>query len=104
MSKVACGPLPVGPQPGMKYPQLVEYCGNCSLPFEFCENYPDQDGCRKWLEENMPEQFAALCLGEEDGEGEDGKKRQKRGGKGMMKPKKKEVKMERRGRRGEEKE
>jgi len=91
---VVKSPLPVGPQPGVKYPLLVEYCGNCSMPFEFRENYPDQDGCRKWLEENMPEQFAALALEGEDGDGEDGKKRQKRGGKGMMKAKKKEVEVE----------
>lgn len=86
--------LPVGPQPGVKYPVILDYCGNCTLPLEFCENYPDFEGCRKWLAENLPDQFANMNMGDEDGEGEDGKKRQKRGGKGMMKAKKKEAEVE----------
>ena len=88
--------LPVGPQPGVKYPILVQYCGNCSMPFEFCEYYPDFDSCKKWLSEKLPEQFEKLGTGETEGEaGEaDEKKRQKRGGKGMMKAKKKEAEVE----------
>ena len=85
-------PLPVGPQPGVNYPLSVEYCGNCSMPFEYCEYYPDIEGCKKWLETNLPDQFEKLSAGGEDGDGtEDEKKRQKRGGKGMMKAKKKEA-------------
>ena len=84
--------LPVGPQPGVKYPVVMEYCGNCTMPFEFCENYPDVEGCRKWLAENLPQQFENLKTAEDGEEGdEDAKKRQKRGGKGMMKAKKKEA-------------
>ena len=84
--------LPVGPQPGVKYPIIVEYCGNCSMPFEFCENYPDFEGCKKWMANHLPEQLEKLTT-EEGAEGGDAdeKKRQKRGGKGMMKAKKKEV-------------
>jgi len=89
--------LPVGPQPGVTYPLVVEYCGNCSLPLEFCENYPDYEGCKKWLAEKMPEQFEKLSVEGADGEGgEEEKKRQKRGGKGMMKAKKKEAEVEKR--------
>ena len=55
--------LPVGPQPGVKYPILVQYCGNCSMPFEFCEYYPDFDSCKKWLSEKLPEQFEKLGTG-----------------------------------------
>ena len=61
--------------------------------FQYCEYYPDYDGCRKWLETNMPDQFAALSVDGGDAD-DDAKKRQKRGGKGMMKAKKKEEKVE----------
>merc|ERR1712228_1103142 len=84
-------------QPGVTYPLKVDYCPNCSMPFEYCEYYPDYEGCKKWLEENMPEKFSQMSVGSEAGEtDEDAKKRQKRGGKGMMKAKKKEEKVEKR--------
>ena len=86
--------LPVGPQAGVTYPIKVEYCGNCTMPFEFCDQYPDKEGCRKWLEDNMPDQLAAkLNIDGADGD-EDEKKRQKRGGKGAVKAKKKEAEVE----------
>jgi density-regulated protein DRP1 len=69
------------------------------MPFEFCENYPDYEGCKAWLAKNLPDQFEKLTVGggEEGAEGEsDEKKRQKRGGKGMVKAKKKEADIERR--------
>jgi len=88
-------PMPIGPQPGVKYPIEMEYCGNCSMPFEFCENYPDFEGCKKWMAEKLPGQFEKLTTDDgADGEDADGKKRQKRGGKGMMKAKKKETEAE----------
>jgi len=78
MSDTECG-LPLGPQPGVTYPLIVEYCGNCSMPLEFCENYPDYEGCKKWLAEKMPEQFEKLTVEGADGEaGEEEKKRQKK--------------------------
>ncbi|XP_040578774.1 density-regulated protein homolog [Lepeophtheirus salmonis] len=87
--------LPSGPRPGVKYPLQVDYCENCSMPLEFCEYYPDYEGCKKWLEKTMPDKFAALGLnGEEDGGDEEAKKRQKRGGKGMLKAKKKDQDIE----------
>lgn len=103
-------PLPVGPQPGVKYPIQVSYCGNCSMPFEFCENYPDYEGCKAWLAKNLPDQFEKMSVGAgggggtgggaEGGDGVEGesdeKKRQKRGGKGMVKAKKKEADVEKR--------
>merc|ERR1711983_766794 len=70
------------------------------MPFEYCEYYPDYEGCKKWLEENLPDEFSKLSTsGEGGGTGnvetdEDAKKRQKRGGKGMMKAKKKEEKVD----------
>ena len=91
-----------GPLPGVKYPIQVQYCGNCSMPLEYCEYYPDKDGCNKWLEKNLPDNFAALGLSKTEGDDKDGgeeadedaKKRQKRGGKGMVKAKKKEAEVE----------
>nr|ACO10260.1 Density-regulated protein [Caligus rogercresseyi] len=83
------------PQAGVKYPLKVEYCGNCSMPTEFCKFYPDYDGCKAWLKKNLPDQFSQLDIGsdKEDGD-EESKKRQKRGGKGMMKAKKKDADVE----------
>ena len=70
----------------------TEYCGNCSMPFEFCENYPDYEGCKDWLSKNLPDQFKQLSVAAAEGESDaEEKKRQKRGGKGMVKPKKKEA-------------
>jgi len=93
------------PVKGVNYPLSVDYCNNCSMPFEYCEYYPDYETCKKcpkvqkWLELNMPEKFAQLGLG--GGEAttivetdEEAKKRQKRGGKGMMKAKKKEAEVD----------
>ncbi|XP_076064730.1 density-regulated protein [Oratosquilla oratoria] len=82
------------PVPGMDYPQSVAYCGNCSMPIEYCEYYPAYDKCKQWLEKNLPEEFEKLSAGGAGGgggeDGEDEKKRQKRGGKGMVKAKRKE--------------
>ncbi|XP_046995395.1 density-regulated protein homolog isoform X1 [Schistocerca americana] len=86
--------LPVGPQPDVTYPIRVLYCGNCSLPIEYCEYYPEYEKCKQWLERNMPSEFEkVLKLGDKDENepgGEEEKKRQKRGGKALMKAKKKE--------------
>lgn len=74
---------------------------NLFLYFQYCELYPEFDKCKKWLEKNLPSEFSKLevkgkasvpegvpaaVAGEEDAEG---KKRQKRGGKGMIKANKK---------------
>ncbi|XP_018361038.1 PREDICTED: density-regulated protein homolog [Trachymyrmex cornetzi] len=87
--------LELGPVPNVTYPIRVQYCGNCSLPIEYCEYYPEYDKCKQWLERNLPTEFEKIKLATEDGStevstGEDEKKRQKRGGKGMLKTKKKE--------------
>jgi len=96
--KCDAGDLPVGPQPGVSYPIKTEYCGNCTVPFEFCEHYPDYEACKEWLSKNLPEQFERLSMAASaaEAEGADGdeKKRQKRGGKGIVKAKKKEAEAE----------
>ncbi|XP_013384586.1 density-regulated protein homolog [Lingula anatina] len=79
-----------GPKPGVSYPLHVDYCPECSMPFEYCENGPSFDKCKKWLQDNLPEEFERLHVGEGD-EGKEGeeKKRQKRGGRGVPKSRKK---------------
>ncbi|XP_055911689.1 density-regulated protein homolog [Eupeodes corollae] len=84
--------LQLGPREGVTYPLTVSYCGNCSMPIEYCEYYPEYEKCKQWLEKNLPTEFERVKL--EDAAsgdaGDDDKKRQKRGGKGLMKIKKKE--------------
>ncbi|GJQ14268.1 hypothetical protein GpartN1_g6059.t1 [Galdieria partita] len=43
-----------------QYPYNVIYCGNCSLPFEYCEyNSPEEfQRCLLWRRENYPELFS----------------------------------------------
>ncbi len=118
-SAPASDPPSCQPTPGVKYPLKVDYCPKCSLPFEYVEYHPRFEESKKWMAENMPDMFAKLGLGEApapgganggggakggDAEGgggggggeEDGKKRQTRGGKGMVKAKKKDKEVERR--------
>lgn len=85
-----------GPVEGVKYPLNVVYCGNCTLPLEYCSLYSSFNKCKEWLEKNLPDLFEQLYLQEEeDGEEKDGegekKGRQKRGGKAIVKTKKKVV-------------
>lgn len=92
--------LKIGPRDGVTYPIAVSYCGNCTMPIEYCEYYPEYEKCKKWLEKNLPNEFAKLDVKDkssnvqnESGGGaaieEEEKKRQKRGGKGMVKANKK---------------
>uniref|UniRef100_A0A182TEX7 Density-regulated protein n=1 Tax=Anopheles melas TaxID=34690 RepID=A0A182TEX7_9DIPT len=106
--------LIIGPKEGVTYPLTVAYCGNCSMPLEYCEYYPDYEKCKQWLEKHLPDEFERMKMGatggncggagdkggtgagatsnaagEPAGDGaDDAKKPQKRGGKGMMKTKK----------------
>ncbi|CAO1407109.1 unnamed protein product [Diamesa hyperborea] len=99
--------LKIGPKDGVTYPVQVIYCQNCTMPIEYCEYYPEFDKCKKWLEKNIPTEFAKLNLtasagsegkvGEAQADGDDDKKKpQKRGGKGMIKPNKKKEDVEKR--------
>ena len=45
-----------------EYPLKVEYCGECSMPPEYCENGPCFDKCQEWLKENLPEIYDKLFL------------------------------------------
>ncbi|RWS24958.1 putative 39S ribosomal protein L45-like protein [Leptotrombidium deliense] len=80
----------------VKYPLKVPYCGECGLPLEYCCFYPNYQKCKEWLEKNDPEAFEKLQTKDasksDTGKDEEGKKssRQKRGGKGLVKSKKKQ--------------
>ncbi|EDV93739.1 density-regulated protein homolog [Drosophila grimshawi] len=75
-----------------KYPIVVKYCGHCSMPIEYCEFYSEYDKCKEWLARNCPEEYEKLMLRETEAATASGldadKKRQKRGGKGMLRIKK----------------
>ncbi|XP_053666288.1 density-regulated protein homolog isoform X2 [Anopheles marshallii] len=79
--------LIIGPKAGVTYPLTVAYCGNCSMPLEYCEYYPDYEKCKQWLEKNLPGEFERMKMGA-PADTDEGKKPQKRGGKGIMKTKK----------------
>ncbi|MFH4979529.1 hypothetical protein AB6A40_006238 [Gnathostoma spinigerum] len=64
------------------YPLVVEYCGECSMPFEYCEYSAKPESCRKWLETHAPQLMERLEVKNDDANGETEKKHQKRGGKG----------------------
>ena len=84
-------PLMNGKIDGETYPRKVIYCGECSLPLEYCSLNADFAKCKEWLERNLPDLFDELYLkGDAVEEGEAGKKsgRQKRGGKALAKKKK----------------
>lgn len=59
---------------------------------QYCEYYPEYEKCKQWLEKNLPGEFSKIKLEDDgtEGAGDEEKKRQKRGGKGMMKAKKKD--------------
>ncbi|XP_066250398.1 density-regulated protein homolog [Euwallacea similis] len=84
--------LKIGPREGQSYPLHVVYCGNCTMPIEYCEYYPEYEKCKQWLEKNLPSEFEKVKIGDgsDTPAGEEEKKRQKRGGKGNIKAKKKE--------------
>ncbi|UJR30265.1 hypothetical protein I4U23_017803 [Adineta vaga] len=79
-----------GPRPDIQYPLNIQYCGECSLPLEYCEYGPDPERCRDWLERTLPDLLNQMQASSNAGDDKNGeKKRQTRGGKGMPKGKKK---------------
>ncbi|CRL04551.1 CLUMA_CG017623, isoform A [Clunio marinus] len=95
MAEILKEKLKIGPASNVEYPISVSYCGNCTMPIEYCEFWPspEYEKCKKWLEKNLPNEFAKLDVKGESSEPaageEEEKKRQKRGGKGMIKANKK---------------
>ena len=45
-----------------------------SIAFQYCEYYQDYEGCKKWLEENLKDEFGNLKTAEGGEEGDDKKK------------------------------
>ena len=73
--------------------RLLQHIGKMSTDFvQYCEYYPEYEKCKQWLEKNLPVEFEKVKVGDGGTEvsADDEKKRQKRGGKGMMKAKKKD--------------
>lgn len=55
--------LSMGPRQGVDYPLTVLYCGNCTMPIEYCEYYPEYEKCKQWLERNLPTEFEKVKFG-----------------------------------------
>ncbi|CAF2633668.1 unnamed protein product [Rotaria sp. Silwood2] len=79
----------LGPRLDVQYPLNVQYCGECSLPLEYCEYGPDPERCREWLERTLPDLLNQMQSSSSGDDKSAEKKRQTRGGKGMPKGKKK---------------
>ncbi|VDL61795.1 unnamed protein product [Hymenolepis diminuta] len=84
------------PIEGVEYPLTVHYCGECTMPIEYCEFSSNPTKCKAWLEKNLPELFEQMnTVGEDNPEvsGSKKKTRQNRGGKGpgSKKPSEKRV-------------
>ncbi|XP_074637133.1 density-regulated protein homolog [Acropora palmata] len=82
----------------IEYPLEVQYCGVCSLPLEYCEYTAEYEKCKEWLKTNLPDVYdelisqAADQLAATDVSEGATKKKQTRGGKGVVRvPKKKNV-------------
>ncbi|KRY01550.1 Density-regulated protein [Trichinella pseudospiralis] len=80
-----------GPNSNVHYPVKVNYCGECSMPVEYCDYGPCPEKCREWLRDHLPKSFEEMTVQNTDSDAttlSEEKKRQKRGGKGMAKAKK----------------
>lgn len=80
-------PTPSSDKPEVSYPLKVQYCGECTMPLEYCSFSGRYDQCKMWREKNV-DQLAAdniQIVDDGDDEATDGKKHRKRGGKGQPK-------------------
>ncbi|KAI6202232.1 Density-regulated protein [Aphelenchoides besseyi] len=74
------------PVPGVSYPLKVQYCGECTLPFEYCALGGRSEKCKTWFDKNMAQLVAdGVQIADDVEEAQEGKKHQKRGGKGQPK-------------------
>jgi len=87
---------PACPVPGVKYPMNIQYCPPeiCDgWPLEYCEFHPGNEAAKEWMEKNLTDDMRDLYLAEGDeneAEGGEKKKRQTRGGRGVIKTKTKQ--------------
>jgi density-regulated protein DRP1 len=63
----------------------VQYCGICSLPFEYCEFHPSASKCAQWLEQNLPDEYARLYSGTAERKAGELHTASSRGGKAQLK-------------------
>ncbi|KAI6190471.1 Density-regulated protein [Aphelenchoides bicaudatus] len=68
----------------VSYPLNVQYCGECTMPLEYCSFSGRFDQCKAWREKNI-DQLTAANVQVDDDEATDEKKHRKRGGKGQPK-------------------
>jgi len=61
-----------GPKADVKYPLTVLYCGECSMPLEYCEYWPAGDKCKEWAIKNAPDALGKLTVSDEAGAKEGG--------------------------------
>ena len=47
-------------EPEVVYPVVVHYCGNCTMPLEYCEYGGEFKKCREWLKESLPDLFEEI--------------------------------------------
>jgi hypothetical protein len=77
------------PVPGVSYPLKVQYCGECTLPLEYCAHGGRSEKCKAWFEKNLSQLVAeGLQINDDEpkeGEAVEDKKSRKRGGKGQPK-------------------
>ncbi|KAL1237897.1 Density-regulated protein [Trichinella pseudospiralis] len=71
-----------GPNSNVHYPVKVNYCGECSMPVEYCDYGPCPEKCREWLRDHLPKSFEEMTVQNTDSDAttlSEEKKRQKRG-------------------------
>jgi len=84
---------PACPASGVKYPLQLTYCPPeiCdSWPLEYCEYHPEYEKAKDWMEKNLSDDVKDLFISgdsEDASGGADKKKRQTRGGRGVIKTK-----------------
>ena len=44
----------------VEYPLAVHYCGNCTMPLEYCEYGGELKKCREWLKDNLPDVYEEM--------------------------------------------
>ncbi|CAD5225667.1 unnamed protein product [Bursaphelenchus okinawaensis] len=80
-------PAVPGAKEGVTYPLKVVYCGECTLPMEYCAFGGRSAKCKEWLDKNLSDLASeGITINDDDGDAKDEKKHQKRGGKGTAKP------------------
>jgi hypothetical protein len=78
-------PEPSATKPEVSYPLKVQYCGECTMPLEYCSFSGRYDQCKVWREKNSEQLAAENIQIVDDDDAAEGKKHRKRGGKGLPK-------------------